>query len=371
MVGLCLLSKYYAVVLILTCLGASFAHPAWRQYYRSASPWIAVRRHHPVPAACRLGASVGCSTGAIRARPDRDRRAVDNRIHPQPPARGHVVPRRGGRDRPAVQPPRMEDVADREDPHAPRRAFLTALAFLPLAFTVLFGLCFELPIAPKMMIGMFPLAPLWLLQVVPAVNDRSAFRSAACVAVGTAAVALVASPAIAYYTFTWNRKDPDWLLPKQELAQEATGLWHRETHAPLRFVGGSSHFGNSPHSTAPTVRRVSCCSTSSRRRGSRRRRCGATDSSRSTCVATQTAYRLRRDWRTPIPDTRKCRSRTAFGVANVILFRPYYLLQRQTCCSRRHRNGRAEWRGQCEVRSDPRAKPKDVHGNLHEGCVTA
>jgi 4-amino-4-deoxy-L-arabinose transferase-like glycosyltransferase len=42
MVGLCLLSKYYAIVLILTCLGASFAHPAWRQYYRSASPWIAV-----------------------------------------------------------------------------------------------------------------------------------------------------------------------------------------------------------------------------------------------------------------------------------------------------------------------------------------
>ena len=72
-----------------------------------------------------------------------------------------------------------------------------------------------------------------------------AFRSAACLAVGTAAVALIASPAIAYYTFTWNRKDPDWLLPKQELAQEATRLWHSETHAPLRFVGGSSHFGNS------------------------------------------------------------------------------------------------------------------------------
>ena len=40
MVGLCLLSKYYAIVLILTCLGASFAHPAWRQYYRSAESLV-------------------------------------------------------------------------------------------------------------------------------------------------------------------------------------------------------------------------------------------------------------------------------------------------------------------------------------------
>ena len=141
---------------------------------------------------------------------------------------------------------RMEAVAEREDPDARARLmFLTALVFLPLVFTILFGLCFELPIAPKMMIGMFPLAPLWLLLVVPASNGRSAFRLGACVAAGTAAVVLIASPAIAYYTFLSTRKDPDWQLPKQELARAATELWHRETHAPLRFVGGSKHFGNS------------------------------------------------------------------------------------------------------------------------------
>jgi hypothetical protein len=244
MVGLCLLSKYYAIVLILTCLGASFAHPAWRQYYRSASPWIAVATTtvlflpHAVWAllsdAPPVQYALGLTGIGVRSTIGYTLNLLleVTLFHVVVVAIVLLSRRRGTEE---------TDVAAR----TPHRAFLTALAFLPLAFTLLFGLCFEIPIAPKMLIGMFPLAPLWLLQVVPSVNGRWVFRRAAFVAVGTAAVALIASPAIAYSTFTWNRKDPDWLLPKQELAREATRLWHRETHAPLRFVGGSSHFGNS------------------------------------------------------------------------------------------------------------------------------
>jgi hypothetical protein len=37
-----MLSKYYTAALLASCVAASFAHPNWRRYYRSAAPYITV-----------------------------------------------------------------------------------------------------------------------------------------------------------------------------------------------------------------------------------------------------------------------------------------------------------------------------------------
>ena len=141
MVGLCLLSKYYAIVLILTCLGASFAHPAWRQYYRSASPWIAVATTtvlflpHAVWAllsdAPPVQYALGLTGIGVRSTIGYTLNLLleVTLFHVVVVAIVLLSRRRGTEE---------TDVAAR----TPHRAFLTALAFLPLAFTLLFGLCF-------------------------------------------------------------------------------------------------------------------------------------------------------------------------------------------------------------------------------------
>lgn len=245
MVGFCLLSKYYTIVLILTCLGASFAHPDWRLYYRSSSPWIAVgvasilflphvvwaALSHAPPLEYALGIT-GLGLMAMTANSGAFLVEI---------AAFHVVvvaivllSRRaaaGGVSR-----------TDMIDPV--RSRFIPALVFLPVVFTILFGLALELKIAGKMVIGVFPLLPLWLLLAIPAVNARRCFGLAAFVAIGSAAVALLAAPALTVYTFEHSTRDPAYLLPQKELAAEATRLWHRETNAKLLVVGGSKFIGS-------------------------------------------------------------------------------------------------------------------------------
>ena len=243
MVGLCLLSKYYTIVLLLSCFGASFAHPDWRHYYRSPSPWIsggvaaimflphvvwALLSHAP-PVEYALGLS---GVGLLPAVGNELAFLVEI-------AAFHVVvvaivllSRRPG-------PGAAVDVVLPD-----HRMFLAALVVLPVVFTVLFGFVLELKIAGRMAVGIFPLLPLWILLAVPSVRARLAFEVAMCVVVVTSALALLAAPALAEYTFLRASNDPAWVMPQQELAQEATRLWHQQTHAPLRLVGGSKFIGN-------------------------------------------------------------------------------------------------------------------------------
>lgn len=245
MVGLCLLSKYYAIVLILSCLGASFAHPDWRLYYRSASPWIAIGvaallflphvawaiSSHAPPVDYALGI-----TGLGLAVVIKNSFAFLLEI-----TAFHVVVVA------VVLLSRQTAIVDARwlaTASPTRSRFLLALVFAPVALTVLFGLVLELKVAGKMTIGIFPLLPVWLLQVIPGVNARRCFGLAACVAIATAVGAIAVAPAIDAYTFKVSTRDPAYLLPQKELAEAATELWRSETKAPLRLVGGSKYIGN-------------------------------------------------------------------------------------------------------------------------------
>ncbi len=243
MVGLCLLSKYYAIVLILTCAGASFAHPGWRAYYRSASPWIS----------CGVAAAMFLPHLAW---------AVLSGAPPVDYALGitglGLVPMLGnsvsfllevaafnlGVVAVVVLSRRRAEAGARADLRQPDRAgVLAALVFLPVGITVLFGLALQLQVAGKMVIGVCPLLPLWLLLSVPTVRPRVACAIAAAAVLASSVIALAASPFIARYTFRVSNNEA-WALPQRELAVAATRLWRQETGIPLRLVGGSKFIGN-------------------------------------------------------------------------------------------------------------------------------
>ncbi|RYY11941.1 MAG: glycosyltransferase family 39 protein, partial [Alphaproteobacteria bacterium] len=212
MVGLCLLSKYYAIVLILTCLGASFAHPDWRLYYRSASPWIAIAvaallflphvvwaiSSHAPPVDYALGI-IGLGLGVV---------VKNSFAFLLEVTAFHVVvlaiillarwkSAPGATTVPIVSPTRSR--------------FLAVLVFAPVALTVLFGLVLELKVAGKMTIGIFPLLPVWLLRTIPGVDTRRCTLLAACIAVATTIGAIAVAPAITAYTFKVSTRDPTYL----------------------------------------------------------------------------------------------------------------------------------------------------------------
>ena len=246
MVGLCLLSKYYAVVLIATCLSASFTQPDWRRYYATASPWLSMLvagalflphvvwalDHHAPPVAYALSKT---GLGAY----DTLRNTISflsevTAFHVLVLA---IVIGCWWR-RPAVT------VAATGMMPREQRRMVAALALFPAVWTAFFGIVLELQTGGNMTIAMFPLVPLWLLTMFPAADAKQVFRLGAWVSGAIAGAALLASPAVAYLTFTRTKGDPDWVLPQQEVAHAATQIWHRETGAPLRFVGGSIYFGS-------------------------------------------------------------------------------------------------------------------------------
>lgn len=245
MVGLCLLSKYYAIVIILTCFGASFAHPDWRLYYRSASPWIAIAiaallfLPHVVWAISSHAPSVDYALGitgqglAVVVRNSFDFLLEITAFHV-----AVLIIVVLSRQKVALDPRWVATVSP------PCSRFLTALVFAPVALTVLFGLVLELKVGGKMTIGIFPLLPVWLLLVIPGVNARRCFTLAASIAVATTVGAIALAPAITAYTFKVSTRDPSYLLPQKELAEAATDLWRSETKVPLRLVGGSKYIGN-------------------------------------------------------------------------------------------------------------------------------
>ncbi len=94
------------------------------------------------------------------------------------------------------------------------------------------------PITPEMTIGIFPLLPLLVIEVAGVRNIdhlyRISLRLAAVVTLG----ALALSPVVAYArTYLWA--DGANVAPYQEVAVEATRIWHDRTSLPLAYVAGS------------------------------------------------------------------------------------------------------------------------------------
>ncbi len=236
----CILSKYYAIILLITCAASLLFHPNGRRYILSTRPWLAAAvftllvlphllwalRNDAPPAAYAMSIS---GNGWAFTLSYAARFVLEIVLYEAGPAAiillAWLLPRKSGGMEPAeTLPPR-------------RRRFLAVLVLLPPLLTVIFGLAFQLKILPVMAVGTLPLVPLFLLQFAPPLDSRRLLLFAGGVALAVTLVAAVAAPLEKAVAAKRGGRPP-----YRELAARVTELWHAETHLPLRYAGGAIHY---------------------------------------------------------------------------------------------------------------------------------
>ena len=243
-----MLSKYYAVVLAMSCLLAAVLHPERRRYFTSWSPyislavglvlfsphvwWLFQNDFRSVHYATSLSATHAISKTDWIAPARYALNTVAACVGYQVVVLALIlaVGRTG---------PRAWMAAARVRWAEPRFRVLLALALSPLVFTVLFGLVLHLKISSNMTIGIFSLTPLVAIELVGVRDDRRLARRGIQFAVGLSLAMLVASPLVAYGMIRLS-KDPRVVLPQMELARDATQVWRHFTGRPLAYVAGEA-----------------------------------------------------------------------------------------------------------------------------------
>jgi 4-amino-4-deoxy-L-arabinose transferase-like glycosyltransferase len=239
-----LLSKYYSALLLISCFAASFAHPDWRRYYRSPTPYVSV-------AVCGLlfaphlwwlvkndfapfkyveektvytGAQIYLSAlifilGCI----------------------GFVLldavliglSRRGARQS-------GEDEAGAAPVSPQLERFIAILGLGPFVLTLLSALAGHVKLSTNFASPIFFLAPLLLIQAfrpLPVRLNRLAGLAVAVLYGG----ALLAAPAVPYL-FKQQSLDSKHMLG---VAREAKRFWREQTGLPLRAVAGAEAYAMS------------------------------------------------------------------------------------------------------------------------------
>ena len=247
MAGLAMMSKYYALILLATCFLAAVQHPSRRRYFASASPYVSAlvaaaicTPHvvwlltHDAPPVRYLSAVSGQAWGHVLAQ---IARTVVGAAEMNLGVIGVVAV--------AAWMARRRDVIDRPAPPGPDmpRAVLATLALAPFVLTILTPIVLRNPVTPEMTVGIFPLLPLLLIEIA-GLRDTNllrwlALRLALVVTLG----ALAVSP-VFMLTRTYLASGAANVAPYQEIAREATRLWHEKTSRPLATVGGSDWYEN-------------------------------------------------------------------------------------------------------------------------------
>ena len=244
LLGAAVLSKYYAVTLVLTSLAASAVHPARRAYYRSTAPYVAAGVcaalvlphliwlvHAQAPPVAYIWARTGLGL-ASAVRYAAELAGAVALFH------GVVMLTVAAAAYPALG---FGQKVWRNKVWRDERLLLV-LACSPVIATIVFGILFELKISSNMMIGTFPLVPLLMVKVVAPAASPQIYRASKWMALGVAAGAVLASPAIAYVAA--GGEDPAAQEPRRELAEFATQLWRQRVGQPLRIVAGSDPYEN-------------------------------------------------------------------------------------------------------------------------------
>ena len=237
----CILSKYYAAILLMTCGLSLFFHPNGRKYVFSPLPWLAAAvfgalvlphvlwalRTNAPPIAYAMSIT---GKGWLFAIEHAGRYIFDSVVD----LGGMLgiillawrMSRAGAITEPAERLPQS------------RRRFLAVLVLAPPLLTIVFGLAFQLELKAVMAVGVFPLMPLFSMQFISPLNRRLCFRLSAAVAL---AVTLGAVPGAPIQRAIGGKTSPE---PRRELAARVTELWRAETHTPLRYAGAFRHYAD-------------------------------------------------------------------------------------------------------------------------------
>lgn len=235
-----LLSKYYSILLLVSCFAASLAHPAARRYYASPAPyvaigvaallclphvWWAIQNDFP-PVMYALG-KTGQSwvidfykaiTTAIAS-------LAINGV-----AALILVVALSWR-RPALFSGLWRKLIGKN------LAWILFIACGPFLITILLGAAGYIKVAVNFLIPAFFMLPMiFMIALEPAIT-RQAVRGVISAAVAVQALAIVAAPIAAYTTFKHQIKGTAIVSPMA--ARDAARHWHDAFHVPLRIVSGS------------------------------------------------------------------------------------------------------------------------------------
>jgi 4-amino-4-deoxy-L-arabinose transferase-like glycosyltransferase len=243
-VAVALLSKYYALILVATCFLALLQHPARWRYLTSRSPYVSVA------VTVALFAPHAWWLLANEAPPLRYLSEVSDQ-------QWHTVLDHAWRTFSGVVGMNLSVVAvvlignrlaRRKGQTAPIREIrrpmfgvLTTLALAPIMLTLVSALVLRNPLTDEMTVGIFPLVPLLVIELLGRGPVESLGRLSVRLATALMLGAVVLSPAVAAVR-TWYSPVAMKVLPFEEVALDATRLWHERTGKPVGFVAGSPWF---------------------------------------------------------------------------------------------------------------------------------
>lgn len=237
MIGVALLSKYYAVILVLTCLAASMAHAGARSYWRSGSPWTSIA------VAAMLVLPHGIWLVLNHAPPVQYALATTGLSLSRRVVQGVMVLLAASGLQLAI-PLLIWLTRRRRSAAAPPRdlRLVAVLVIMPPILTVGFGLVLGVRLSAEMLVGTFPLAPLLAMWLFPRTDPRRlAWWTKRAVAAGTL-VSLASAPLTV--RLLHRPTDPSWNFPLREAAETASALWHAATGRRIATVGGTKYFSN-------------------------------------------------------------------------------------------------------------------------------
>ena len=232
------------MVLGLTCLTAALAHPERGRYFTSWSPyvstavglvlfsphvwWLFHRDFLPVRYAMNLSAAHNLASRGIGGAAKFALDLVVACVAYQAVVAIVIVAARG----------KGAHAAPGQIWREPRFRMMALLVLTPVVLTLLAGLVFRLKVSSNMMLGVFSLAPLFLIEVIGVADDARLKRLAVRLACALSILALALSPVVALTKITRAKDDPNLTLPRRELAREVTRLWRARTGLPLAYVAG-------------------------------------------------------------------------------------------------------------------------------------
>ena len=240
-VALALLSKYYALLLVATCVLALLQHPAKWRYLGSKSPYVsvAVTLVLCAPHTWWLFANDAPPLRYLSEVSDQQWLAVLG--HAWRTFSGAV-----GMNLSVVAVVLIGAwLARRNGETAPMRqirgrmfSVLLTLALAPLVLTLASALVLRNPLTDEMVVGIFPLLPLLVIELLGRGPIEPFAHVSLCLAAALLLGGALLSPAVAAIR-AWYSPVAMKVMPFEEIALEATTIWHQQTGKPVGFVAGS------------------------------------------------------------------------------------------------------------------------------------
>jgi 4-amino-4-deoxy-L-arabinose transferase-like glycosyltransferase len=247
-----LLSKYYSVVLLASCLLAAGLHPGRGRYFRSPAPYLSVLvlalliAPHTAwvvgadfPTLKYAIAKTAYAPGTVRIR------AADAVLT----SLAYVSLAAGTFAYLARRQLRSVGQAVGRALLARDTAWLSALTFCPLLLTVALALGANVRISAAFLIPAFFMLPIFVMRTAPLEVSPAMLAFLLRAVVATWCALLLVAPALAYAAarLHWGPA-PE---PQRELARAASELWHQTFRSRLDVVAGDEKYGRALAFYAP------------------------------------------------------------------------------------------------------------------------